>query len=169
MRHAIAHRPTATEGGARVVASLALPHDERHLRRRRFSLEGDDAVLVDLPAAVQMADGAVLVCEDGSEILIRAAPEALYAVSARDSLHLAELAWHIGNRHLPAEIEASRILILRDHVIKAMVEGLGGTVTEIVGPFTPVRGAYHHAHAETAHGHRHAGDDHAPDNGHRHG
>ncbi len=57
-------------------------------------------------------------------------------------MHLAELAWHIGNRHLAAAIEADRILILRDHVIKAMLEGLGATVTDIVEPFTPVRGAY---------------------------
>ena len=40
-------------------------------------------------------------------------------------MHLAELAWHIGNRHLAAAIEAERILILRDHVIRAMLEGLG--------------------------------------------
>ena len=115
-----------------------------------------------------LADGSVLVCEDGSEILVKAAPEPLYAVTGRDALHLSELAWHLGNRHLAAQIEAGRILILRDHVIKAMVEGLGGTVADVVEPFSPVRGAYHHAHAHDGpdrrrhdddHGHGHADDE----------
>ncbi|TIP85328.1 MAG: urease accessory protein UreE, partial [Mesorhizobium sp.] len=56
--------------------------------------------------------------------------------------------------------EANRILILRDHVIKAMLEGLGATVSDVSEPFKPVRGAYSghshgYAHAE-AHAHSHA-------------
>ena len=105
-------------------------------------------MLVDLPEPVTLADGDRLVLEDGRQIEIAAAPEELYDIRARDTVHLAELAWHIGNRHLAAAIEADRILILRDHVIKAMLEGLGATVTDIVEPFTPVRGAY------SGHGHR---------------
>ena len=81
-----------------------------------------------------------------------------YVISPRDGLHLAELAWHIGNRHLAAAIEAKRILILRDHVIKAMLEGLGATVTDTVEPFIPMTGAYsgHAAHHGHEHGHSHA-------------
>ena len=77
-------------------------------------------------------------------------------------MHLAELAWHIGNRHLAAAIRADRILILRDHVIKAMLEGLGAKVADVVEPFTPVRGAY------SGHGHGHD-DHHDHDHGHHHG
>ena len=69
--------------------------------------------------------------------------EPLYDIRPRDPLHLIELAWHLGNRHLPAEIRQDRILILRDPVIKAMLEGLGATVAEVTEPFQPMRGAYH--------------------------
>ena len=62
--------------------------------------------------------------------------------AAAIAVHLAELAWHIGNRHLAAAIEAERILILRDHVIKAMLEGLGAAVSDVVEPFNPLGGAY---------------------------
>ena len=42
--------------------------------------------------------------------------------------HLVRLAWHLGNRHLPVQVEADRLLIREDHVIEAMLRGLGATV-----------------------------------------
>lgn len=138
-----------------------LAHDERHLRRRAIETAGSDKVLVDLPEPVTLNHGDRLVLEDGRHIEIIAAEEPLYHIRGSDPIHLAELAWHIGNRHLAAAIEANRILILRDHVIKAMLEGLGAIVSDVSEPFKPVRGAYSahgghgHAHAE-AHAHSHA-------------
>lgn len=143
-------------------ASAALPHDERHFRRRVIELSDGTKVLVDLPETVQLADGDRLVLDDGREIEVQAAPEEVYDIRARHALHLAELAWHIGNRHLAAEIRVDRILIGRDHVIRAMLEGLGAMVTEIVAPFHPLRGAYggqghSHGHSHAAGGSHHHG------------
>jgi urease accessory protein len=138
-----------------------LDHEERHLRRRVIELAGGDKILVDLPEAVQLDDGDVLVLEDGRGAKIIAAEEPVYDIRPRDPLHLTELAWHIGNRHLAAQIEPDRILILRDHVIKAMLEGLGATVTDVSEPFSPLRGAYSGGHS---HGHAHHHD-----HGHHHG
>ena len=73
-------------------------------------------------------------------------------IRPRDSQHLIELAWHLGNRHLAAQIELERILIQRDHVIRDMLISLGATVTEVIEPFQPVRGAYH-SHGGHSHGH----------------
>jgi urease accessory protein len=152
--------PAGNASGA-VAGKAVLPHDERHLRRRAIELTDGGKVLVDLPEPVTLADGDRLVLEDGRQIEISAVPEELYDIRARDAVHLAELAWHIGNRHLAAAIDANRILILRDHVIKAMLEGLGATVTDVVEPFTPVRGAYSgHAHDHGHHDHDHHGHDH---------
>lgn len=157
---------TAGNAGTTAPSGRAvLAHDERHLRRRAIELADGSKVLVDLPEPVALNDGDRLVLEDGRHIEIIAAPEDVYDIRARDGVHLAELAWHIGNRHLAASIEAGRILILRDHVIRAMLEGLGATVTDVSEPFKPVRGAYSghgghshdhgHAHAE-AHAHSHS-------------
>ncbi|MBZ9872399.1 urease accessory protein UreE [Mesorhizobium sp. BR1-1-9] len=149
-----------TSGNAGTTAPsgrAVLAHDERHLRRRAIELSDGSKVLVDLPEPVALNDGDRLVLEDGRHVEIIAAPEEVYDIRARDAVHLAELAWHIGNRHLAAAIEAERILILRDHVIKAMLEGLGATVSEISEPFKPVRGAYSGGHDHGhAHGHSHA-------------
>ncbi|WP_192362693.1 urease accessory protein UreE [Mesorhizobium mediterraneum] len=152
----------AGEAGAVTPYDRAvLAHDERHLRRRVIETARSDKVLVDLPEPIALNDRDRLVLEDGRHVEIVAAEEPLYDIRASGPVHLAELAWHIGNRHLAAAIEANRVLILRDHVIKAMLEGLGATVSDVSEPFKPVRGAYSghgghgHAHAE-AHAHSHA-------------
>jgi urease accessory protein len=135
-----------------------LAHDERHLRRKVVALIDGSRVLVDLPEPVALAAGDALVLEDGRLVTIAAADEDLLEVTARDAVHLAELACHIGNRHLPAAISADRILFLRDHVIKAMLEGLGAGVREVVTGFEPVRGAYSgQGHSDDHHGHHHHG------------
>ncbi len=127
-----------------------LAHDERHLRRKTVALAHGDRILVDFPETVVLEHRDVLVLDDGRHAEIIAAEEALYDIRGRDRLHLSELAWHIGNRHLAAQIEAHRIVIVRDHVIRAMLEGLGAQVSEITAPFSPLRGAY------SGHGHSHA-------------
>ena len=134
--------------------TIALPHDLRHLRRKVLHLSNGDMVMLDFKEPVLLADGDRLILEDGSNVAIAAAPEKLFDITARDRLHLTELAWHLGNRHLSAQIEAERILILRDHVIRKMLEGLGAVVSEVEEPFHPVRGAYH-AHGGDSHGHDH--------------
>lgn len=153
----------ATEAkGVEPFDVAVLEHDERHLRRRVLTLRNGGQVLVDLLEPVALHDGDLLALDDGRHVGIVAPSEAVYEVHARDAVHLAQLAWHIGNRHLPAAIEAERIVILRDHVIRDMLEGLGAAVTEAVEPFNPLRGAYsghgghghhHHGHHDHDHGH----------------
>ena len=162
--------------------TAVLAHDDRHLRRRVVQLSGGEKVLVDLPEPVHLDDGDLLVLDDGRHARIRAAAADVYDIRARDSVHLAELAWHIGNRHLAAQIEGGRILILRDHVIRAMLEGLGATVTDATEAFHPVRGAYaghSHGHGpqpdaygrlpgDPHYGHNHGPHEHHHDHGHAH-
>ena len=139
---------------------VVLTHDERHLRRKLLHMAHDDVVMLDLKNPVVLENGDLLVLEGGGSVEVIAAEEPLLEIRARDMIHQMELAWHLGNRHLAAQIEDKRILIERDHVIKAMLEGLGAVVTEISEPFQPVHGAYH-GHG----GHSH---DHGHDHGHGH-
>ncbi|WP_421915265.1 urease accessory protein UreE [Mesorhizobium sp.] len=172
---AVSVLPAGAAGATVPFGRAVLAHDERHLRRRAIELADGGKVLVDLPEPIALNDGDWLVLEDGRHVEIIAAPEDVYDIRARNAVHLTELAWHIGNRHLAAGIEANRIIILRDHVIKAMLEGLGATVTEVSEPFKPLRGAYsghgaghNHSHAE-AHAHSHAeGHSHAHGESHSH-
>jgi urease accessory protein len=138
---------------------VTLSYDDRH--RRRITLTGDRGIraLLDLPYAILVAGGSGLRLDDGRILEVRARIEPLLEVRAKDAASLLRLAWHIGNRHLTAQIEPDRILIRRDHVIAVMLTGLGATVTEIEAPFDPEGGAYggrHTAHDHHEHDHGHA-------------
>ncbi|MBO9629112.1 MAG: urease accessory protein UreE [Shinella sp.] len=142
--------PSGAGGDRLPIDVVVLAHDQRHVRRKLLHMQHDDVVMLDLKAPVLLAHGDLLLTETGETIEVIAAEELLYEVTPRDSLHLVELAWHLGNRHLAAQIEEARILILRDHVIRDMLTGLGAAVRDISEPFHPLRGAYHgHGH----HGH----------------
>ncbi|SCB60565.1 urease accessory protein [Rhizobium aethiopicum] len=176
MQRVTSYLPAGTPS-SHPTAQVKLPHDLRHLRRKLLHLENGEMVMLDLKDPVLFADGDLLVREDGELIEILAADEKLFEIRGRNRTHLVELAWHLGNRHLAAQIEENRIVILRDHVIRSMLQGLGATVLDIEEPFQPARGAYHshgghshdHAHAQHDHGHDHNdGHDHKHDHGHDH-
>jgi urease accessory protein len=153
------HRQGAWSGPAWDIVVLA--HDERHLRRKVLRLEHGDEVLVDLESAVSLDHGDALVLDNGKLVEVIAAEEDLLEVLPQNAIHLSELCWHIGNRHLAAQIEEHRVLVLKDHVIKAMLEGLGAHVHVVSEPFHPQRGAYSgHSHGH-GHGQQHGhGHDH---------
>ena len=130
---------------------ITLDYEGRHRRRFRYVTDGRIDFVLDLAQTALLHDGDGLQLDDGRVIAVRAAPESLIAVTATDADALLRLAWHIGNRHLPAQLSATRILIRNDAVIVAMLRGLGATLQEITGPFTPERGAYAHAHETHAH------------------
>lgn len=157
---------TITRDFSEPVDTITLDETGRHRRRIALRSDGGIEFLLDLPEARLLAHGDGIVLEDGRVIEVRAAPEALYEVRARDARHLVRLAWQLGNRHLPAEIRADAIRIRRDHVIRDMLLGLGAEVVEISAPFSPEGGAYH------GHGHDHGKDhshDHGPSGHHHHG
>src|SRR5215471_14669540 len=122
--------------------AVVLDFDDRH--RRRMVMTGTRGLnfLLDLQNAVALRGGDALVLEDGRLVEVVAAPEPLLEIRGHDPHHLIRLAWHLGNRHLPTQILAKGLRIRRDHVIEAMVKGLGARVIEIEAPFDPEGGAY---------------------------
>ncbi len=130
---------------------VVLEHDERRVRRKVLRLVEGDEVMIDLRDTTTLEHGGGLKLDDGRVVEIIAASELLYEVRARNVGHLMRLAWHIGNRHTPAQLEEKRILIKRDHVLKTMLQGLGATISDVTEPFFAEHGAYHHAHGDTSH------------------
>lgn len=141
--------------------TITLGFDDRFRRRRAYTADGGLDFLLDLAEATVLRDGDALRLEDGRLVAVRAAPEPLVEVTAGESIGLARIAWHLGNRHLPAEIDGGRILIRHDHVIVTMLRGLGAGVREVMAPFNPEGGAYgEHNRTATHPHHHHDGDDH---------
>jgi urease accessory protein len=150
--------------------TVVLDFDDRH--RRRMAMTGTRGLefLLDLENAVALRGGDALVLDDGRLIEVVAAPEPLLEIRGADPHHLIRVAWHLGNRHLPTQIMAKGLRIRRDHVIEAMVKGLGARVIEIEAPFDPEGGAYAGAgHADASEdAHHHAAHDHAHHHGDHH-
>jgi urease accessory protein len=122
---------------------VTLDAQDRSIRRKLIKTTGGKDVLVDLPLTAYFEDGDHLELDDRTFLEICAAEEDLYEITGSSPAHIAQLAWHIGNRHLSAQIEFNRILIKRDHIIKAMLIGLNANVSEIRDKFDPLHGAYH--------------------------
>ena len=147
------------------AGAITLDETARHRRRMAFVSDNGIEFLLDLPEARLLRHGDGLVLDDGRVIQVIAAPEPLLEVRGRDTGHLVQLAWQLGNRHLPAQVFADRILIRRDHVIADMLKGLGAEVAEIDAPFDPEGGAYG-GHGDHGHGHHHHHDGHDHDHHH---
>jgi urease accessory protein len=159
-------------GAGEAEDSVRLDHDQRNRRRMVYTTEGGRAILLDMARPVHLRGGDLLRLEDGALVRVDAMPEALIGIHAHSTAELVRIAWHLGNRHLPTQLlpgpDGGTLRIRHDHVIAAMVEGLGGHCETVLAPFDPEGGAY-----ETGgggHGHRHDQDhDHGHDHGHSHG
>jgi urease accessory protein len=147
MMHARSVKPRGTWVGA-AADRVTLEYEDRCRRRIAMTGDGGLSFLLDLAVTTYLKDGDALLLDDGRLVEIRAEPENLLEIKARDRLHLMTLAWHLGNRHLPAQIEAERIVIRDDRVIAHMLEHQGARLKKVREPFNPEGGAYsaHHIH-----------------------
>ena len=130
------------------------------------------ALNVFLPRGTALRGGDVLVAEDGSLIRVKSAPQPVLVVTHCPDhgtpFDLLRAAYHLGNRHVPLELQPDRLLLEPDHVLADMLRAQHLIVTEASSAFEPEGGAYEPAaHAGHAHAHDHAhGRDH--DHGHGH-
>lgn len=155
------------------IDSITLEREQRYRRRVALATDRGHEFLLDLPEATYLADGDALELSNGVLVKVVAAQEDLLEIHAHDAEALARIAWHIGNRHTPAEIAKGALYIQPDHVLEEMVIGLGAHVHKVRRPFEPEGGAYggkgplarghHHGHE---HGHAH---DHGHGHDHHHG
>jgi len=176
------------QGAAALADTVVLHFDDRH--RRRIAMTGTKGLdfLLDLPDAVALRGGDALLLDDGRLVEVVAAAEPLIEVRGRTPGDLVRLAWHIGNRHLSAQVMANALRLRGDHVVEEMLRGLGASVVEIEAPFDPEGGAYagaatatidhrkhgdgphdHKKHDHEKHGHEHDGGHDRDQDGHRPG
>lgn len=138
-------------------AEITLDYEGRFLRRKRLVANTGEAFMVELPETVSLSATDGFLLDDGRLIAVRPKPEPLLKIIHS---HLPRIAWHIGNRHTPCQIEQNYLLIQQDHVLEDMLHLLGADTEKLVAPFTPEGGAYGHGRT-----HSH---DHGSSNNHDH-
>ena len=116
------------------------------VRGRRTTDQGLDVVL-QLPRSGPLQPGERLSCEQGQLVVdVVAAPEDLLSVKASSPLGLLQAAYHLGNRHLPMEIQPEELLIPADDVLRQLLEDRGLIVSAVYQGFYPESGAYATVH-----------------------
>jgi urease accessory protein len=153
MRRAVAVHRSGRWPEDETADIVTLAFLDRHRRRIRLVADSGEPFMLDLARAQRLGDGDGLELDGGGYVWVRAAAERVIEITAETATDLLRIAWHIGNRHLPVQPLDGKLRIRDDHVIAAMVEGLGGTVARLEAPFDPELGAYagdapgqHHDH-----------------------
>lgn len=146
-----------TSDKTKSISSLTLPYDRRIISRQRVELDNGQEAGLFLPRGTVLQADDVLASETGEHVTIIAAAESVSSIYTDDALLLARVCYHLGNRHVPLQIESGMVRYQHDHVLDDMVRGLGLLVTVEQASFEPETGAYggsHHSH-EHSHAHNH--------------
>lgn len=132
-----------------VIDTITLNYNNRFIRRKKLISDNKIEFLVNLPETISVNKDDGFLFDDGNLILIKYAKETLIEIRSED---LIKLSWHIGNRHIPCQIETNRLLIHEDKVIENLIIRLGGSIKKISEEFSPEGGAYG---LGRTHGHKH--------------
>ena len=118
---------------------ISLTYDQRLLRRKKLISDNGTEFLVNLPKLKSLNENQAFKLQNGHFIIIKNKKENLLEIKGKN---LSQLIWHIGNRHIPCDIQKDKIFIQYDQIIKSMVIKLGGRVKKVFNPFKPEGGAY---------------------------
>ena len=160
------------------ATSITLDWDVRQKSRFESTDSAGRQVGVFLQRGQVVRGGDVLVGEDGSLLKVLAAPQAVLRITHCTAhgtpFDLTRAAYHLGNRHVPIELQADHLKIEPDHVLAEMLRSMHLIVNEVSESFEPENGAYgehggghHHDHGHgDAHGHDHHDHGHGPSDAH---
>ena len=144
------------KAAARIDGIAPLTLEQRVRSRQRVRLDDGREAGILLPRGETMKDGDLLSTEEGGlTVRIVAKPECVSVAACDDPVLLARACYHLGNRHVALQIEPGRLCWLHDHVLDALVRGLGLDVTVQEAPFEPEPGAYGGQVHSPAHAHSH--------------
>ena len=151
------------------ASTVELDWDVRQKSRFDATDSAGRTLGVFLPRGTAVRGGDVLVAEDGSFVLVRAAPQPVLVVRHCSEhgapFDLLRAAYHLGNRHVPLELRPDHLKLEPDHVLADMLRQQHLIVTEANEAFEPEGGAY--VGGGHGHGHDHGHDhDHDHDHGH---
>ena len=122
---------------------IILDYQNRNRRRIKLKSKNEIEFLLDEKKTVSLNDGALLILSNNYKVIVKAKIEEVLKIKTTNKKQLSVIAWHIGNRHIPAEIHKNHIIIMRDKVIGRMLKLLGAKVFKTKLSFTPEQGAYH--------------------------
>lgn len=135
---------------------LTLPIEQRVRSRFRAKLDDGRDVGLFLPRGTFLRGGDRLGNEDNLLIEVIAAAQTVSTIQCDNSTLLARAAYHLGNRHIPLQVEKGWLRYQHDHVLDDMLQQMGLEVIVEQAPFEPEAGAYQQAAEGHQHSHSHS-------------
>jgi urease accessory protein len=153
----------------RRAATVELGWDVRQKSRFDATDSHGRHLSVFLPRGTVVRGGDVLVAEDGTLVVVKAAPQPVLVVRHCGEhgapSDLLRAAYHLGNRHVAVELKPDHLKLEPDHVLADLLRRMHLIVSEEPAAFEPEGGAYEGGHA---HGHHHPAPDHGGGHSHDH-
>lgn len=139
-----------------VSSHLSLPIDIRVRSRAKVQLDDGREAGLFLPRGQLLRGGDVLKSEEGLLVEVIAAPETVSTATTDDPLLLLKAAYHLGNRHVPLQVEQGFVRYRHDHILDDMLIQMGLDVHVSDEAFEPEAGAYQQqGHSHHSHSHAH--------------
>ncbi len=135
--------------------TLTLAYELRQKARLKTISDTGEEVGLMLPRGMILRGGDCIKSDEGSVAKIISALEEVSVAQTDNKLVLAKACYHLGNRHMPLQIEEDSLIYLKDHVLDEMVKNLGLEIHDERRAFEPESGAYS-GHAEVEHKHSHS-------------
>jgi len=146
--------------------TISLDWDVRQKSRFQTEDSSGRVLSVFLQRGQVVRGGDVLVADDGSLVKVNAAPQPLLRITACTAhgspFDLTRAAYHLGNRHVPIELQPDHLKIEPDSVLADMLRSMHLIVNTVEESFEPEGGAYGSHHGGSGHSHEN-------DHGHSHG
>ncbi|MDH5217060.1 MAG: urease accessory protein UreE [Gammaproteobacteria bacterium] len=135
--------------------TLTLPFDLRQKSRLRAKLDNGVEAALQLKRGTILRSGDVLKADSGELILVQAALENVSTAFTENNLLFARACYHLGNRHVPLQIEENCLHYQSDHVLDHMLIELGLDLKHELIAFEPESGAYQAKGNSQTHTHGH--------------
>src|SRR5436305_7512986 len=116
------------------IDSVILNGDQRRIQTGHLTGVNGTLIGVMLPEPVLLRNGDGLELDDGSIVDVVIEPEPLVEIRGNDLTHLARLAWHLGDRHVPVQVLSNRLRMRRDPPLEALLQKLDARLTAIEAP-----------------------------------
>ena len=129
--------------------TVVLDYEQRTKGRLKATTTTGEEVGLFLERGKVLRNGDILEASTGELVRVQAAEEELVVAHCGDWLTFSRCCYHLGNRHVPIQVEALSLRMRPDYILEEMLQQLGMITNKTCSSFDPEQGAYsggHHHH-----------------------
>lgn len=135
----LVRRALAEASSLPVVARVVIGVHRRMFLKRKWEAVAPDGTHFAFELESRLPDGGVVHQAGGRDYIVCQLPEKVVEIPFPDATRAAEIAWKVGNMHLPAEMFPHAIRVLHDPITMDLLRAEGWTFSEPEVLFRPLK------------------------------